>query len=132
MGDRTLVAVLKIDIDYKMDKQLLREFIDTRKTILYSLGYEVKRVKYIETEKGYHFWFTIFQGIGKKLTDKRKAELQFLLGDDIIRARYNFMREELGAFDTFNALFSEKIKEKVNFSKLLVKWLKNKLKVFLL
>jgi len=91
----------------------------------------VKKVRFVETKRGHHFWFHIGKAVGKELDDRRKAELQFLLGDDIVRAKYNFMREELDAFDSFNALFSEKSREELGLRKLLLKWLKNQLEALL-
>jgi len=121
------MVILKVDIDIKMNKRLLREFIETRRVILSYLGYNVRSIVAQETEHGYHFWIDIEDHVDQK----RKAELQFLLGDDQRRARYNFLRAELQAFDTFNALFSEKIKERVSLWKVIKIWLKVKLKLLL-
>jgi len=125
------MVILKIDVDVKMSKQLLREFMETRRVILSYLGYNVRSIVAQETEHGYHFWIDIEDHEELYVDQKRKAELQFLLGDDQRRARYNFLRGELGAFGTFNALFSEKIKEKVSLWKVIKIWLKVKLKLLL-
>jgi len=120
------MVILKVDIDIKMNKRLLREFVETRRIILAYLGYRVRSIITQETEHGYHFWIDIEEYVNQK----RKAELQFLLGDDQRRAQYNFFRAELNAFDTFNALFSEKIKKKVSLLKVLKIWIKVKVKAF--
>jgi len=104
------MSVAKIDIDVKMDEWLLTAFIFTRKKIIEAFGYTLTDVKVASTEKGYHFWFHIKE----QLTDKELATLQFLLGDDQTRCKFNFLRLEAGCFKQFNCLFNRKIKNKQN------------------
>ena len=104
------MSVAKIDIDVKMDEWLLTAFIFTRKKIIEAFGYTLTDVKVASTEKGYHFWFHIKE----QLTDKELATLQFLLGDDQTRCKFNFLRLEAGCFKQFNCLFSRKFKNKQN------------------
>ena len=125
MGDRSLV-ILKIDIDTKVPRKLLNEWIETRRVILQYLGYNVRNIIITETTHGYHAWIYIEDHVDSK----RKAELQFLLDDDHRRAQLNLMRAELNAFDEFNALFSKKIKKKVSLLKVLKIWIKVKVKAF--
>jgi hypothetical protein len=99
-------TILKIDVDVKMTPKLLDDFIETRKAILTTLNFEIRDIKYVETKKGYHFWFVV----DKPLQVHRRAEIQFLLGDDHNRAFYNFVRANGDSFDYFNALFSKKIR----------------------
>ena len=110
-----MVTVLKIDVDVKMDNVLLIDFLSTRLAILEKLGYELLDVNYRETKHGFHFWFKI----AEDLDDKRKAEVQFLLGDDHRRCEFNFFRAKAGVFNDFNALFSKKKKVKVSKLKIL-------------
>ncbi|MEM2446482.1 MAG: hypothetical protein QW734_07475 [Candidatus Bathyarchaeia archaeon] len=100
------MTILKIDVDVKMDEKLLDKFIITRIAILEALGYEFKRISWMETKKGYHFWIEIRE----KLTDEEMCELQFLLGDDPARCRFNYLRLEAGCFRQFNVLFNKKLK----------------------
>ena len=98
------MKVIKLDIDYKMEKELLKEFIETRIILLKHLGYNVIDYNYRKTKHGYHFWFIV----DKDIEDKRLAEIQFLLGDDIRRAKFNFFRAKHNVFKHFNILFSLK------------------------
>jgi len=97
---------LKIDLDIKLPHQLFNKWLITRLKMLEYLGYAVIDVKFCETKKGYHFWFKI----NKMLSAKQRCELQFLLGDDIKRCKFNMIRQKVGVFDEFNALFSEKLR----------------------
>jgi len=103
------MTVIKLDIDYKMSKQLLKEFIVTRLGLLALMNYHIVDYNYAKTKHGYHFWFKIIE----QLTEQRLAEIQFLLGDDIRRARFNFMRAKINAFHEFNILFSFKKSKKL-------------------
>jgi hypothetical protein len=100
------MTIVKIDIDVKMDKELLYKFITSRIAIMKALNYTPCYYEYKETEKGYHFWF----GIEEELSDKEICDLQFLLGDDQPRCRFNYLRFEAGCFKQFNVLFSKKLK----------------------
>jgi hypothetical protein len=110
-----MVSVAKIDVDVKMDKDLLVKFLETRLAITKALGYHLLWVHKEETEKGYHFWFAIKED----LSDKELCDLQFLLGDDIVRHQFNLVRLKVGTFHSFNALFSKKVKKKVGMVKML-------------
>ncbi|MBS7270390.1 MAG: hypothetical protein KIH10_16335 [Candidatus Freyarchaeota archaeon] len=102
-------STLKIDIDIpelKKDKTLLQTWIQTRKAILEKLQIPIQKIRYTETQKGYHFWITI----NCQPTDKGICDLQFLLGDDQTRCRYNYLRLEAGCFKQFNVLFNKKLK----------------------
>jgi hypothetical protein len=110
-----MVSVAKIDIDVKMDKDLLVKFLETRIEITKALGYRLLWVHKEETEKGYHFWFCVEED----LSDKELCDLQFLLGDDIVRHQFNLVRLKVGTFHSFNALFSKKVKKKVGMIKML-------------
>ena len=102
------MSVAKVDVDVKMDAELLRKFVETRLAIISSLGYKLDYYRYAETEKGYHFWFAL----ADKLGDRELCDLQFLLGDDHTRCRFNYLRLEAGCFHQFNALFNRKFKRK--------------------
>jgi hypothetical protein len=110
-----MVSVAKIDVDVKMDKDLLVKFLETRIEITKALGYRLLWVHKEETEKGYHFWFAIKED----LSDKELCDLQFLLGDDIVRHQFNLVRLKVGTFREFNALFSKKVKKKVGMFRVL-------------
>jgi len=104
------MSIAKIDVDIKMDKALLEKFLHTRKAIIHTLGYTYITHNITKTEKGYHIWFKI----AENLTDKELCELQFLLGDDQTRCKFNFLRLEAGCFNQFNCLFNRKFKNKQN------------------
>jgi len=101
------MSILKLDIDVKMSEELLKKFLLTRYCILDFLGYFIEDAKVKETKKGYHIWIHL-EG---EQTDREIAELQFLLGDDQIRSRFNFLRLDAGVFHQFNALFSKKVRK---------------------
>lgn len=104
------MRVAKIDVDVKMGAELLQKFIETRVKMLEWLGYRVLKVRWRETERGYHFWFTVERRDSFPISDRELWEIQFLLGDDINRVNYNLIRLQVGKFNDFNALFSEKRK----------------------
>jgi len=106
------VSVAKVDVDVKMDKELLGKFIATRRLIIAWLGYTLEYWRCAETEKGYHFWFKLKE----ELSDKELCDLQFLLGDDHSRCRFNYLRLEANCFNEFNVLFSKKFKGKKGMS----------------
>jgi len=105
--ERPKTTTLKIDVDVAMNEALLNAFIHTRLTILEELGYTVVGHNYRKTKKGYHFWFKVLG----ELKDSEACSLQFLLGDDQVRCRFNFLRNDAGVFPHFNALFSKKLKK---------------------
>lgn len=100
------MSIAKIDVDIKMDRPLWDKFLATRKAIIERLGYILVDVKVAKTSKGFHFWFHLKE----TLTDKEMCDLQFMLGDDQPRCRFNYLRNDAGVFDHFNALFSKKSK----------------------
>jgi hypothetical protein len=102
------LSIAKVDIDVKMSSDLFKKFVYSRFAILERLGYTLVAYRFSETEKGYHFWFELRE----ELNDKELCELQFLLGDDQMRHRFNMLRLEAGMFNQFNALFSKKFKKK--------------------
>lgn len=102
------MTVLKFDVDVKMSEELLERFVMTRLYILEALGYTPISHKIAETVKGVHAWFEVLE----TLTEDQMCDLQFLLGDDQPRCRFNYLRKEAGAFKQFNALFSKKLKHK--------------------
>jgi len=102
------MSIAKIDLDVKLEPYLLLKYIATRKAIVETLGYTWEDFNVAETNKGYHIWIRI----AEKLSDEELAELQFLLGDDQKRCKFNFLRLEGGAFRRFNALFSKKAKRR--------------------
>jgi hypothetical protein len=104
------MSIAKIDIDVKMNEQLLNMFIATRKKIVEALNYTLMDVQATATEKGYHFWFILKE----QLNDKDLCDLQFLLGDDQVRCRFNYLRLEAGCFNQFNVLFNRKFKNNNN------------------
>jgi hypothetical protein len=104
------MSIAKIDVDVRMNDDLLEKFIQTRRAIIYKLGYTYITHNITKTEKGYHIWFKI----ADNLTDKELCDLQFLLGDDQTRCRFNYLRLEAGCFKQFNALFNKKFKNKQN------------------
>ena len=107
------MSTAKIDIDIKMNHDLLEKFIQTRKAIIKVLGYTLLEERMKETQKGFHFWFTLKEN----LTDKQLCDLQFLLGDDQTRCKFNYLRLEAKCFNQFNALFSKKFKNNQNKNK---------------
>jgi hypothetical protein len=110
-----MVSVAKIDVDVKMDEDLLTKFLKTRTAIIKELGYTGLGFNHRETEKGHHFWFHVCED----LSDKELCDLQFLLGDDIVRHQFNLVRLKVGTFREFNALFSKKVKKKVGMFRVL-------------
>lgn len=102
------MSIAKIDVDVKLSQDLLNRYVTTRLAMVNKLGYRVIGYKVAETGKGYHVWIRVLQ----RLSEKELAELQFLLGDDQIRCRFNFLRLDMGAFSWFNCLFNRKKKRK--------------------
>lgn len=105
--------ILKLDIDlfheYDEKYHLLNDFIETRKILLKNLGYEMKKYRIEKTKHGYHLWIEL----KNEITVTEAIKLQFLLGDDIKRCNFNFMRLELGEDIAlmFNILFTKKEKK---------------------
>jgi len=95
----------KVDVDVKMSNSLLNKWIMTRIKILEWLGFQLIDFNYVETEKGYHFWF----GVNGNFSPKTIAETQFLLGDDQTRCRFNFLTLDAKPFHEFNCLVNKKL-----------------------
>jgi len=98
------LALLKIDLDLKPSKQLLLKWIETRKLILRYLKLTPTSMKITESNKGLH----IFIRVKEKLSPKKLAETQFLLGDDHLRSSLNLWRSNSKLFTEFNVLFDHK------------------------
>jgi len=103
--------ILKVDVDVKMTPQYFKLFLKTRIAILKALKLKVIKINWCETEKGYHFWFHVSSR--DKLNDFDRCMIQFLLGDDHNRVRYNMLRVGFDVFSEFNCLFSGKFEEVV-------------------
>jgi len=101
------MSIAKVDVDLRNRPQTFGLWVRTRKWIIEKLGYTLEKVNVRETQHGYHVWFHIAESVD----DQTLAVLQFLLGDDQKRCKFNFLRWEAGAFDNFNALFSKKLKK---------------------
>jgi len=94
-------CMLKIDVDYLPPKSWLREWIETRKTILESLGYKVKRIDIFKSSKrGFHAYIQLDRPIPPQTLNK----LQFLCGDDPTRVKINNWRIQRGIKD-WNVLY---------------------------
>lgn len=102
------MSVAKIDIDVKPLDYILEQWIETRKDIIKKCGYTLVNYNVRETQHGYHVWFEIAENI----TSIELCVLQFLLGDDTKRVKFNFLRLRAKVFHEFNALFSKKLKRK--------------------
>jgi hypothetical protein len=102
------MSIAKTDLDFKPDPLLLRNYVQTRKAIIVCEGYTPVKVRYVETQHGFHFWWHIEE----ELTDEDLVVLQFLLGDDLRRTEYNILRLQAKVFNDFNCLFSKKIKKR--------------------
>jgi len=102
------LSVAKIDVDISLSPTLLAKFLETRKKIIEEMGLTLAHVRHRYTGRGMHFWFHL----AEELTEEELCDLQFLLGDDQVRAWYNYLRLELGGFKWFNALFSRKFPRK--------------------
>jgi len=100
-----MVTVLKLDVDIKMDEALLETYVMSRLRMVEDLGYTITHHTFRKTEHGYHFWIHLVQELG----DEEACRLQFLVGDDHKRCKFNFLRNEAKVFHEFNALFSKKL-----------------------
>jgi len=100
------LSIAKFDVDIQMSEKLLEKFVYTRLRIVECLGYTPTGHQCIVSEKGYHFWIRVRE----VLSDQELCDLQFLLGDDQPRCRFNYLRDDAGVFRVFNALFNKKLK----------------------
>lgn len=96
------MTLLKIDLDIKPSKEWLKDWIRTRKMILWSELIRPSKVDIFETSKGLHIYFTV----PDKLDDEEINRLQFLLGDDHTRVKINQWRIE-HKVKGWNKLFSK-------------------------
>lgn len=100
-------VIFKIDIDYHMNDDFKEDFIETRKAILNQLGFEIKEVNDVPSDKkGHHFWFICE---GDDISPTRHNGIQLLLGDDHGRVKINQARIDRGMAwnDYTNFIFSE-------------------------
>lgn len=97
-------SLIKIDIDVKVPKKWLKEFIETRQLILKKLGYEIEYITYYKSKHGYHFYFKLKNELKSR---KEKVKLQFLLGDDHNRVYFNLLRLKFSEYASavFDVLF---------------------------
>jgi hypothetical protein len=99
--------VLQVDHDWKMPKKWMGFYVRTRRSLLESLGYEVKDIIWRESSsrKGYHIWIHI---VGPPLTDEEKNMFQWLIGcDDPVRVRINQTRIKRRISKWWSKLFHE-------------------------
>jgi hypothetical protein len=101
--------ILMIDVDW-MPKPWWLDWVETRKSILEGLGYQLTKTirKPSQSGKGLHVWLYI--ETHKPLTDMEKVKLQYLLGDCIVRSSINYRRVRRGIKVFWNKLFSIKHK----------------------
>jgi len=87
----TKYSILKIDMDWALPKEFLRDFILTRKILLESMGYSVKEIIYRKSGsmKGLHFWIYVEPKIKN---DMEILKVQFLLNDCLTRCKINYKR----------------------------------------
>lgn len=102
------MSIAKVDVDLRNRPQTFEVWLVTRKWIVEKLGYTLEKTRWTETQHGYHVWFHLRE----RIPDEALAVLQFLLGDDQKRCKFNFLRLDAHAFKQFNALFSKKLKRK--------------------
>lgn len=97
--------VVKVDLDIQPPDDWLQEWIETRKNIIFSEGYEVTKVRYTPSKKGIHFWFHLDAEVNYDTLMK----LQFLCGDDHARVWFGLQRRGFTKFrGLFNILFNRK------------------------
>lgn len=87
------VTVFKIDLDIKIPKSWMENFIKTRKAIVRSMDFKPIHVIVDETHRGYHVYV---HAKTPKLTPTECNMLQFLLGDDKSRVIINQRRIKRG------------------------------------
>lgn len=97
--------VITVDMDWLPPKDWLEEWIETRKSILEGLGYEIKDVIKHKSGSGtgWHFWFHLDKDVEKP---KEKLKLMWMLGDDETRVKINFQRIERGV-ENWEKIFSK-------------------------
>ena len=114
-----MTKILKVDIDLKKyifyyyfgTKEKMRLFFQTKESILNVYGLKSERMLLEESNKGFHLTIEL----NKDVDNDTMIELQFLLGDDVNRVFYNFMRKQYNDDEIttyFNILFTKKYKQK--------------------
>lgn len=98
------MTVLKIDIDAKFPEEWFSKWIDTRISLLKSMGYVVGHIFPHETTKGRNFFIHIKPDCDANTTNM----LQFLLGDDHTRVKINAWRISRG-IKHWNKIFDRKL-----------------------
>jgi hypothetical protein len=102
------LSIAKVDVDIQNRPDTFQVWLDLRVLLIEKCGYHLVKTRVSETAHGYHVWFHL----AETLEPQRLAELQFWLGDDQKRCKFNFMRAEAGVMHSFNALFNKKLKHK--------------------
>jgi len=114
-----MTKILKVDIDLKKyifyyyfgTKEKMKLFFLTKESILNVYGLKSKKMVLEESNKGFHLTIEL----DKDVDNDTMIELQFLLGDDVNRVFYNFMRKQYNDDEIttyFNILFTKKYKQK--------------------
>jgi len=114
-----MTKILKVDIDLKKyiffyyfgTKEKMKLFFMTKEAILNLYGLKSERMLLEESNKGFH----LIVELDKDVDNDTMIELQFLLGDDVNRVFYNFMRKQYNDDEIttyFNILFTKKYKQK--------------------
>jgi hypothetical protein len=114
-----MTKILKVDIDLKKyifyyyfgTKEKMKLFFQTKEAILNIYGLKSERMVLEESNKGFH----LIIELDKDVDNDTMIELQFLLGDDVNRVFYNFMRKQYNDDEIttyFNILFTKKYKKK--------------------
>ena len=114
-----MTKILKVDIDLKKyiffyyfgTKEKMKLFFMTREAILNIYNLKSERMILEESNKGFHLTIEL----NKNVDNDTMIELQFLLGDDVNRVFYNFMRKQYNDDEIttyFNILFTKKYKQK--------------------
>lgn len=118
---------LKIDVDCKLSSKWLNKWKESRKGLLKSLGFEVKKIKVRpSSERGFHSMILIDSD--KELSPMELNLLQGLSGDDWSRVKINASRIKRGIdWSKANKLFSKVIyrapkdKERKRFDRIIKK-----------
>ncbi|MGC8608153.1 MAG: hypothetical protein ACP5L5_11410 [Vulcanisaeta sp.] len=100
-------SVIKLDIDFKVPKWWIAERAEIAKFIVEQYyGIKVNYVNYARSKHGWHMWVVMAKPIDYCLYGR----IKFMLGDDINRVKYHFIREDFTLRDKFDLLFNEKRK----------------------
>lgn len=100
-GSVEKVSMLKIDKDCFVDRDWIKDYIETVITTCKRYGIRVSSIKMCNSKrKGLHFYISIDPAIEANLANR----LQWLLGDDCSRVDFNRARIESGLRE-WNKLF---------------------------